>query len=79
MIQTEVASRLAPFERLLEEAKTAMAGKDAEIASLKEELRKLKAQKKSSEAPADEPASPADPKCQPGRRIGRTCNGNSDS
>ena len=26
LIQTEVASRLAPYERLLEEAKTAIAG-----------------------------------------------------
>ena len=66
LIQTEVASRLAPYERLLEEAKTATAGKDAEIAGLKEELAKVKAQKKSSEAPAAEPASPTDPKCQPG-------------
>jgi hypothetical protein len=70
MIQVEVASRLAPYERLLEEAKTAIAGKDAEIASLKEELRKAKAQKKSSEAPADEPASPTDPKCQPAPGAG---------
>ena len=66
LIQTEVASRLAPFERLLEEAKTAIAGKDAEIASLKAELAKAKAQKKPSAAPAAEPASPTDPKCQPG-------------
>ena len=86
LIKKEVASLLAPYERLLEEtktaAKTAIAGKDAEIASLKEELRKAKAQKKSSEAPADEPASPTDPKlvsAGPGRRIGGTCNGTSDS
>ena len=66
LIQTEVASRLAPYERLLEEAKTVIAGKDAEIASLKAELAKAKAQKKPSAAPAAEPASPTDPKCQPG-------------
>jgi hypothetical protein len=55
-IQTdsEVASRLAPrpYEKLLpvEEAKTVIAGKDVEIASLKAELEKVKAQKKSSAA-----------------------------
>ena len=71
LIQTEVASRLAPYERLLEEAKTVIAGKDAEIASLKAELEKVKAQKKSSAAPAAEPASPTDPKCQPGTQDWR--------
>ena len=65
-IQTEVASRLAPYERSLEEAKTVIAGKDVEIASLKAELEKVNAQKKSSAAPAADPASPTDPKCQPG-------------
>ena len=64
-IQTEVASRLAPYERSLEAAKTVIAGKDVEIASLKAELEMMKAQKKSSAAPAAEPALPTDPKCQP--------------
>jgi hypothetical protein len=70
---TLVASRLAPYERLLEEAKTVIAGKDVEIASLKAELEKVmvKAQKKSSAAPAAEPASPTDPKCQPGMQDWR--------
>ena len=66
MFPTLVASRLAPYERLLEEAKTVIAGKDVEIASLKAELEKVQAQKKSSAAPAADPASPTDPKCQPG-------------
>jgi hypothetical protein len=66
LIKTEVASRLVPYERLLEEAKTATAGKDAEMASLKGGLAKVKAQQESSAAPAAEPASPTDPKCQPG-------------
>ena len=48
LIKKEVASLLAPYERLLEEtktaAKTAIAGKDAEIASLKQELAEVKAQ-----------------------------------
>ena len=66
LIKTEVASLLAPYERLLEEAKTAIAGKDAEIASLKQELAAVKAQVKSSAAPAAEPMSPPDPKCQLG-------------
>ena len=70
-IQTEVASRLAPYEQLLEEAKTVIAGKDVEIASLKAELEMVKAQKKLSAAPAAEPASPTDLKCQPGTRTWR--------
>ena len=39
LIRTEVASLLAPYERLLEEARTASAGKDAEIASLRSSRR----------------------------------------
>lgn len=70
-IQAEVASRLAPYERSLEEAKTVIAGKDVEIASLKAELEMVKAQTKSSATPAAEPASPTDLKCQPGTRDWR--------
>jgi hypothetical protein len=70
-IQKEVASRLAPYEHLLEEAKAVIAGKDVEIASLKAELEMVRAQMKSSAAPAAEPASPTDPKCQPGTRTWR--------
>ena len=77
LIKTEVASLLAPYERLLEEAKTAIAGKDAEIASLKLELTAVKAQVKSSAVPAAEPMSPPDPKCQLGthdlRHMQREC------
>jgi hypothetical protein len=65
-IQKEVASRLAPYEHLLEEAKAVIAGKDVEIANLKAELEMVRAQQKLSEASAAEPASPTDPACQPG-------------
>ena len=77
LIKKEVASLLAPYERLLEEAKTAIAGKDAEIASLKQELAAVKAQTKSSAVPAAVPMSPPDPKCQLGthdlRQMQREC------
>ena len=91
LIKTEVASLLAPsrYERLLEEAKTAIAGKDAtgsaEIASLKQELAAVpvKAQAKSSAVPAAVPMSP--PVCRlqtrnasRGRTNGGRCNGNSE-
>ena len=70
LIKKEVASLLAPYERLLEEtktaAKTATAGKDAEIASLKQELAAVKAQARSSAVPAAEPMSPPDLKGPPG-------------
>jgi hypothetical protein len=83
-IQTEVASRLAPYERSLEEAKTVIAGKDVEIASLKAELEKVNAQKKSSAAPATGLQQPTRLRLQTrsvsrGCRIGGTCSGNSDS
>ena len=70
LIKKEVASLLAPYERLLEEtktaAKTAIAGKDAEIASLKQELAEVKAQARSSAVPAADPMSPPDLKGPPG-------------
>ena len=69
LIQTEVASRLAPYEHLLEEAKAVIAGKDVEIANLKAELEMVRAQQKLSEASAAEPASPTDLK--PGTRTWR--------
>ena len=70
LIKKEVASLLAPYERLLEEtktaAKTAIAGKDAEIASLKQELAAVKAQARSSAVPAADPMSPPDLNGPPG-------------
>ena len=65
LIRTEVASLLAPYERWLREAKTEIAGKDEEIASLKAELAQLKTQTKLSAVPAADLPSP-DPKCQQG-------------
>ena len=81
LIKKEVASLLAPYERLLEEtktaAKTAIAGKDAEIASLKQELAEVKAQARSSAVPAADPMSPPDLKGPPGtnewRQMLREC------
>ena len=66
LVRTEVASLLTSYERRLEEAKTTIAGRDAEIASLKQELAAVKAQAKSSAVPAAEPMSPPDPTDQPG-------------
>ena len=81
LIKKEVASLLAPYERLLEEtktaAKTAIAGKDAEIASLKQELAEVKAQVRSSAVPAADPMSPPDLEGPPGtnewRQMLREC------
>ena len=81
LIKKEVASLLAPYERLLEEtktaAKTAIAGKDAEIASLKQELAEVKAQARSLAVPAADPMSSPDPKSQLGthdlRQMLREC------
>ena len=70
LIKTEVASLLAPYERFLEEAKTTIAGRDAEIASLKQELAAVKAQAKSSAVPADE-LPPPDPRYQQGKQEWR--------
>ena len=70
LIKTEVASLLAPYERLLEEAKTTIAGRDAEIASLKQELAAVKAQAKSSAVSADE-LPPPDPRYQQGKQEWR--------
>jgi hypothetical protein len=48
-----------------------IAGKEAEIASLKKELAEVKEEAKSSAAPAAEPTMPPDPKCQPGTHDSR--------
>jgi hypothetical protein len=71
LIQAEVTRLLAPYEQWLAEAKEravrqdkVIADKEAEIASLKQELTAAKAQAKSSAVPAAVPMSLPDPKRQ---------------
>ena len=80
LIKTEVASLLAPYERLLEEAKAATAGKDTEIANLrvKKELAAAKARVKSSAVPAACRCRLQTRNASRGRTTGGRCNGNSE-
>ena len=78
MIKMEVARLLEPYQLLLAGAKSkadrqdeVIAGKEAEIASLKEQLAVVKAQTKSSAVPAAVPSSTIDPKCQPLKQMQR--------